>query len=91
MAGTRRQLDLTSEFWCINCGNKGIPIVRERGHRRGPGHRKAMYCITCKQTVNHVETRNEEEARKFREDFAAGLFREEAKQSIEFAKNEKLH
>jgi len=85
MAGSRKKREFSSDFWCINCGNKGIPVMRERGRKREAGHRKALYCITCRTTVNHIETRNEEEARQFREDFDAGLYKEEAKQSIAYA------
>ena len=73
-------------LWCINCGKKGIPIMREHSRQRGPGHRKALYCVTCKTIVNHVETRNQEEAKQFREDFEAGKFAEEAARSIAYAK-----
>ena len=90
MAGSRKKREMSSEFWCINCGKKGIPIMRERSKRRGPGHRKALYCITCKMIINHVETRNEEEARRFREDFAAGKYAEEAVKSVEYAKEHKM-
>lgn len=88
MAGTRKKREASSEFWCIKCGNKGIPIMRERSRRRGPGHRKALYCITCRQTINHIETRNEEEARMFREKYAAGEYAEEAERSVAFTKGE---
>jgi len=86
MAGSRRKVEMSSEFWCVNCGQRGIPIMRERSCRREKGHRKALYCIRCKMVLNHVETRNEDEARRFREDFAAGKFTEEAKQTIAYAK-----
>lgn len=84
MAGSRRKSELSSEFWCINCGKKGIPIMRSRSRRREQGHRKALFCVTCKMVINHIETRNEDEARQFREDFAAGKFAEEARESILF-------
>jgi hypothetical protein len=90
MAGTRNKRGISSELWCISCGKRGIPIIREKGKQREAGHRKAMYCIYCKSTVNHIETRNEEEARKFREDFAAGMYREEAEKSILFAKEHNI-
>ena len=45
-----------------------------------------MYCITCRTIVNHIETRNAEEARKFREDFEAGKYAEEAERSLAYAK-----
>lgn len=86
MAGSRKRFELTSEFWCINCGKKGIPVMRKCSRKREEGHRKALYCITCKAVINHVETRNEDEARQFREDYEAGLYAEEAERSIAFAK-----
>ena len=78
MAGSREKTDLYSEFWCIRCGKKGIPVRRKRSGIREKGHRKKLYCIYCRQQVNHVETRNEEEARQFREDFGNGKYKEEA-------------
>jgi len=77
---------MSSQFWCINCGKQGIPIMRDRGNRRKSGHRKALYCINCKMVLNHIETRNEEEAQWFRDEFDAGKFAEEAERSIAFAK-----
>jgi hypothetical protein len=46
---------VTSDFYCINCGNKGIPIARKRGAEREAGHLKKIYCIKCKESWNHVE------------------------------------
>ncbi|MBP5726638.1 MAG: hypothetical protein J6Y48_06135 [Clostridia bacterium] len=90
MAGSRRKKELTTDFWCISCGKKGIPIMRDRCYRREQGHRKGLYCITCKTVVNHIETRNIEEEKQFLEDFAAGKYKEEAEKSILFAKENKL-
>ena len=83
MAGSRRERELT-EFYCINCGQKGIPVWRER--TREAGHRKALYCVHCKMVINHVETRTAEEARQFRQDFEQGLYQQEAAESIEYRK-----
>ena len=71
-------------FYCLNCGKKGIPIMRERGHLHSKHHRKALYCPFCHTTVNHIEVRNLEEAAQFKEDFEKGLFKEEAKESISY-------
>ena len=86
MAGSREKREVSSTFWCINCGGRGIPIMRQRSHWREKGHRKALYCIRCKMVINHVETRNEDEARRFRENFEAGRFKEEAERSVAYAK-----
>ena len=79
-------MELASELWCINCGNRGIPVIRARSMRKEKGHRKALYCTTCRMVINHIETRSVEEAEKFREDFVAGRYTEEAEESIQYAK-----
>lgn len=73
-------------FYCLNCGKKSIPIMRKIGHQHGKNHRKALYCPFCKQTVNHMEVKTFEEAIQFREDFNKGIFKEEAKESILYIK-----
>lgn len=85
MAGRRRE-KVISSFYCINCGKRGIPVWRDVGRRYGPGHRKALYCTNCKLTINHVEVRTTEEEQKFLEDYAAGIFTEEAEKSVAYAK-----
>ena len=86
MAGSRKRHEILSEFWCISCGKKGIPVMRNRGRQRQDGHRKKLYCVHCRVVINHIETRTAEEARRFREEFAAGKFAEEAAESIAFVK-----
>ena len=49
--------DLTSDFYCTECGKKGIPITRKKGNNKEPGHLKKLFCLTCKKEVNHVEIR----------------------------------
>lgn len=72
----------THDFYCINCGQKGIPITRQRSKRKSTFHRKLMYCWHCKHTVNHIECCNEEERQQFLLDFAAGKYLEEAQESL---------
>ena len=45
----------TSEFYCTQCGKKGIPIIRKDSRNRESGHLKKLYCLTCGQETNHVE------------------------------------
>ena len=42
-------------FYCIQCGNKGIPIMRNNGRAKEKFHRKKLYCLHCKQEINHIE------------------------------------
>ena len=44
-----------SEFYCIRCGRLGIPIPRKKGAEREGGHLKKLWCLYCKEEVNHVE------------------------------------
>lgn len=74
----------TVDFYCINCGNKGIPIARMGNNRKDKGHRKNMYCPTCRHTVNHIECRNEIEAKQFLEDFNNGVYKDEARAELEY-------
>ncbi len=70
------------DFYCIKCGNKGIPIARQRSHNHGKFHRKKLYCLHCKQETNHVECKNEIETYEFLEDFRNGVYEDEAKEYI---------
>ena len=44
-----------SNFYCVICGNKGIPILRKSGSAREAGHLKKLYCLNCKTETNHAE------------------------------------
>lgn len=50
-----RQKFLKSDFYCTQCGEKGIPIPRKGAHPREKGHLKKLYCIYCNKETNHVE------------------------------------
>ena len=76
----------TNDFYCLNCGRKGIPCVRPDSKRREPFHRKKLYCIFCHLECNHVEINSDEQRAEFLEMFEHGDFIEEAKASITFIK-----
>ena len=46
-----------SDFYCTQCGNLGMPIVRTTKHAREPGHLKKLYCNHCHIQQNMVEIR----------------------------------
>jgi hypothetical protein len=73
---------ISHDFYCINCGHKSIPIMRNRGHAHASKHRKRLYCPYCKVEVNHIEVRNLEEKEWFLKKFNEGFFKEEAEESI---------
>lgn len=74
----------TVNFYCVNCGNKSIPLARAGNKRKGKGHRKRMYCPTCQHTVNHIECRDIYEVEEFREDFENGAYEDEARAELEY-------
>lgn len=46
-----------SDFYCTECGKKGIPLTRKQGQQREPGHLKKLYCLVCGRETNHAEVR----------------------------------
>lgn len=54
---TKNNLTTVSRFFCTKCGREGIPIQRTISKEREPGHLKRLYCIYCKEEVNHAEVR----------------------------------
>ena len=78
------------QFYCLNCGKKGIPIQRRVGHQHGAGHRKTLYCINCQLEVNHIECRNSFEVQEFKENFLKGAYKDEAENSISYVRMSRL-
>ena len=71
-------------FYCINCGQRGIPLSRPQGFKHEKMHRKKLYCVTCKCEVNHVECKTFDEIEEFRNNFTNGVYKNEAKESLSF-------
>lgn len=74
------------DFYCINCGRKGIPLSRRVSLQHGKFHRKKLYCIYCKEEVNHIECRTPEEVEEFKENFENGVYKDEAKESLDYVR-----
>ena len=62
------------EFYCTKCGHKGIPVMRRISLKKEKFHKKKLYCIYCKEEVNHVEIKNFYEAEEFKIDFSNGVY-----------------
>ena len=77
----------SSRFFCLYCGEEGIPLPRKRGQQRKSFHRKKIYCIHCHNTVNHIECKSDEDSKKFKENFKNGVYENEAKESLDFVRN----
>lgn len=46
-----------SDFYCCNCATKGMPIARKLSKQKEVEHYKVIYCLVCKQELNHIEVR----------------------------------
>lgn len=71
------------DFYCLCCGNR-ITLPRKRGFLHGKDHRKKYFCIKCRRECNHYECYDDEDAFYFKEAFAAGVYKDEAEESIRY-------
>ena len=74
------------DFYCMNCGRKGIPLSRRVSFQHGKFHRKKLYCIYCKEEVNHIECKTYEEVKIFKDAFEREEFKEEAEESLSYCR-----
>jgi hypothetical protein len=51
----RTNQTILSDFYCTQCGKRGIPIRRRIGSAREAGHLKKLFCLNCQKETNHVE------------------------------------
>ena len=78
------------DFYCIRCGNKGIPLLRQRGFQHSDNHRKKLYCTHCKTEVNHIECKSFADVEQFKIDFENGVYINEAEDSVSRVRNSRL-
>ena len=69
-------------FYCINCGQKGIPLSRNCGHLHERFHRKKLFCLNCQEEINHIECVTPEDVEEFKENYENGVYKDEAEASI---------
>lgn len=74
-------------FYCIKCGNKGIPLMRRQSLQHEKMHRKKLYCLYCKEEVNHIECKDLEEVEAFKLNFKNGVYINEAEESVSHVRN----
>lgn len=77
-------------FYCISCGNKGIPLSRQQSHKHSKMHRKKLYCINCRCEVNHIECSTFDQVEEFKFNFQNGVYKNEAEESLSFIRGARL-
>jgi hypothetical protein len=70
------------DFYCMNCGKKTFELYRKEGFQHGRLHRKRLYCPYCRCEVNAIECKDYLDVVEFKENFANGVYKEEAEASI---------
>ena len=70
------------QFYCIHCGNQGIPLPRKTGKLKEKEHLKNLYCIYCKEITRHIEIKNDYEINEFKEKFRNGGYKDAAENDI---------
>ncbi len=78
------------QFYCIKCGQAGMPLARQASRRRERFHRKVLYCIHCKEEVNHIECKNEADIIEFKENFANGVYKDECEESLAYLRSKRI-
>ena len=74
----------THRFFCLACGEEGIPLARRQGHQYGKFHRKDLYCYHCRQDCNHIECKTDEDVFEFKTNFENGVYKDEAEESLSY-------
>ena len=72
----------THDFYCLQCANKTLPVLRSFAKQKEKFHRKKLWCPHCKTEINCVEITTMEEKEIFMEAYNNGEFREEAENSL---------
>jgi len=78
-----------NEFYCTQCGNKGLPVVRKKGAEREAGHLKKLFCLHCQKEVNFCEIQPFAQRYTYQDfllEFEQGNFNKEGNRVMPFGK-----
>ena len=79
--GKRKQFNM-HRFYCPLCGKKTMELPRSKSSQHETLHRKKLYCPWCKETLNQIEIKNDEEYYEFIRIFEEGGFKGEVADSL---------
>ena len=83
----RRAKTEEHNFYCIKCGNRGIPLSRKVGRQHENFHRKKLFCVFCGQEVNHIECKTMEDVEQFKINYKMGVYKDEAEESVSYVRS----
>lgn len=69
-------------FFCPVCGQKMMDLPRKQGHKHKDFHRKKLYCPWCQREVNCIEIKDIMQEMTFKENFAKGIYKDEASNTV---------
>ena len=73
-----------SDFYCSQCGTKGLPVWRKGGAAREKGHLKKLFCLKCQKETNHIECNNNYTSEDFYFEFNNNNFDEDGKRRMTY-------
>ncbi len=79
MKANRHKYYVDHDFYCTQCGNKGLPVCRTNHNPGKPGHLKKLFCLQCDKETNHAEciSGSNYSLDDFIYEFESGIFTEE--------------
>ena len=78
----------SSNFYCVQCGQRGLDIWRKKGAEREAGHLKKLYCLHCKKETNHIEIKEFSQNYTYDDfitEFEYGNFSEEGNRKVSYS------
>lgn len=84
---------VVSDMYCTHCGQKNLPVYRQKSKERELGHLKKMFCIHCLQERNMVEiksTFSKYTYEDFQLEFNYNNFNEEGTRKMPFKEFKKM-
>lgn len=86
---------LASDFYCTQCGSKGLIVWRQRGKEREAGHLKKLFCPSCGEEENCVEIKQNNSSYTFSDfiaEFEYGNFDKDGNRKMSYGKlRSKIH
>ena len=90
---SHKRSTIVHEFYCTQCGERGIPVHRKYGQFREIGHLKKLYCWTCGKETNQAEcvSASKYDSSMFFEEYQSGNFDSEGNRILSLSEWKQQH